>query len=173
MNRIDDNDSFKEIAEQLSDPVLMTDRYGYAIWANQAFEAICGYTQKDILGRKPGHVLQGKKTDLATARALSEAIIHGQPIRADILNYHKDGSGYWVTTAINPIRDRDNSLKGFIAIERVSTENHLQVASLQAQVIDIYNALLLSENPNCQSLLTETPDYTRIADDSPQPQRRP
>ena len=67
--------------------------------------------------------------------------------------FHKDGTTYWVTTALNPIRDADNTLTGFIAIERESTRNHNQVESLQEQVIQVYNALLLSENANCQSLL--------------------
>jgi PAS domain S-box-containing protein len=154
MNALNDNDGFKVIAQQLSDAVLMTDAHGYVTWVNAAFETLCGHTLEEMLGCKPGHVLQGKKTDLATARALSEAIIHGQPIQADILNYHKDCSTYWVNTAINPIRDEHNTLKGFIAIERESTQNHHHIAALQEQVIDIYNTLLLSENANCPSLLT-------------------
>ena len=153
MKSLNKKDGFKEIAQQLSDPVLMTDAHGFVSWVNPAFEALCGRKLQEILGCKPGHILQGKKTDLATARALSEAVILGQHIQADILNYHKDGTTYWVTTALNPIRDADNTLTGFIAIERESTRNHNQVESLQEQVIQVYNALLLSENANCQSLL--------------------
>lgn len=153
MTPLHENNGFKNIAQQLSDPVLMTDAHGYVTWVNAAFEALCGHNLQEILGCKPGHVLQGKKTDLATARALSQAVIKGQYIEADILNYHKDGTPYWVITALNPIRDADNTLTGFIAIERESTQNHNQVESLQEQVIHVYNALLLSENANCQSLL--------------------
>lgn len=153
MHPLNDNDGFKAIAQKLSDAVLITDPHGYVTWANPAFERLCGHNMEEILGRRPGHVLQGKKTDLATARALSEAVIHGRYIQAEILNYHKDCSTYWVTTAINPIRNEDNTLVGFVAIERESTANHNRILDLQEQVIDIYNALLLSENAHCQSLL--------------------
>ena len=153
MKPLIENNGFKEIAQQLTDPVLMTDAHGYTIWTNTAFETLCGHTQEEMLGCKPGHVLQGKRTDLATARALSQAVIHGKDIQVDILNYHKDGTPYWINTAINPIRDDNNTLTGFIAIERESTQKHHEVESLQEQVIHVYNALLLSENANCQSLL--------------------
>jgi len=74
-------------------------------WVNPAFTAMCGYALDELRGRNLGPILQGEKTDRETAARMRRAVKEYQPCRETILNYHKNGSPYWVEIAITPIFD--------------------------------------------------------------------
>jgi PAS domain S-box-containing protein len=78
---------------------------GLVHWVNPAFSAMCGYSLEELRGKRLGPILQGEKTDRATAERLRSAVHGCRPCREVILNYHKDGSPYLVEIAITPILD--------------------------------------------------------------------
>ena len=137
--------SFKQLARQLSEAVVLTDTKGCITWTNRAFRRLCGYTLKEVLGRKPGHFLQGKHTNKKTVRALHSAVKNGTAIQVEIVNYHKNGTPYWASVSITPIMGKKDQLEGFVAIEKDTTAQHQQLTSLETEVVQVYNALLLSE----------------------------
>ncbi len=106
------------VARYTTDSVIITDENGVAIWVNEATLRLSGYRREDLIGRKPGHVLQGPQTDPATVAAISRAIRACQPISCDILNYTKGGAPYWISLNITPIRDEQGRTVKFIAVER-------------------------------------------------------
>ena len=140
-----ENRSFISLARHMSDAVVLTDKEGCIVWSNHAFHQLCGYTHKETQGRKPGHLLQGKNTDPATAQALSHAVKSGNYIRTEILNYHKKGHPYWVSIAITPIKNDSEEVEGFMAIEREVTDSQIHIEMLEQQVTQVYSTLLLSE----------------------------
>ncbi|MDP3928064.1 MAG: PAS domain S-box protein, partial [Bacteroidota bacterium] len=79
------------------------------------------YTFEEIAGKKPGHLLQGKDTNIETKAALSKTIKNIEPYTGEILNYKKNGEPYWISISITPLMD-DNKHIGFIAIESDITE---------------------------------------------------
>jgi diguanylate cyclase (GGDEF)-like protein/PAS domain S-box-containing protein len=126
----------KEIVGHATDSVVYTDAAGKTIWVNEQFIALTGYTLEEMVGRKPGSVLQGPDTDPATVSDIRAAIARRMPITREILNYRKDGSPYWIKITITPLFDQNDSLTGFISIERdVTTYRELidQVASAAEQ----------------------------------------
>lgn len=139
------NPSFKSLARNLSEAVVMTDAMGRITWTNDAFHQLCGYSPEEVLGRIPGHMLQGERTDPSTAQNLSNAVRQGQGIRAEVINYHKDGSPYWVSISITPIKTNRGKLQGFVAFERETTEQHETLDLLEEQIGQLYQALLISE----------------------------
>lgn len=72
-------------------------------WVNPAFSAMCGYSLDELRGKNLGPILQGAETDRATAERMRQAVHAWRPCRETILNYHKDGTPYWVEVAISPI----------------------------------------------------------------------
>lgn len=72
-------------------------------WVNPAFSAMCGYSLDELRGKSLGPILQGAETDRATAERMRQAVHGCRPCRETILNYHKDGTPYWVEVAISPI----------------------------------------------------------------------
>lgn len=97
--------------------VILTDAAGRVIWVNDAFTRITGYTLAEVRGRKPGEVLQGPETDPATVERIRRHLARGESCREEILNYHKNGSIYWLDMAIEPVGFEHGKPTGFMAIE--------------------------------------------------------
>jgi PAS domain S-box-containing protein len=110
------------VAEKTLNAVITTDAAGIATWANEGFERITGYKVSELIGKKPGDLLQGKDTDPKTIKAMRTAIKKGEPFDGEIYNYGKNGNGYWLSINITPLKDENNKLTGFIAIENDITE---------------------------------------------------
>jgi len=100
------------------DCLVATDPNGIVEWVNPAFSTMCGYSTEDLRGRKPGHVLQGPRTDPAAVQRIREAVRAYRSCREILLNYHKDGSVYRVDIAITPIFDDEGEPLCFMARER-------------------------------------------------------
>ncbi|MEO8352543.1 MAG: PAS domain-containing protein [Chthoniobacteraceae bacterium] len=87
-------------------------------WVNPAFSEMCGYALEELRGKNLGPILQGEKTDRATADRMRSAVHEYRPCRETILNYHKNGTPYWVEVAISPILDDEGELLWLVARER-------------------------------------------------------
>lgn len=85
--------------------LVVTGPDGFVQWVSPAFTAMCGYSLDELSGKKLGPILQGEKTDHATAVRMREAVQAHRSCRETILNYHKDGTPYWVEISITPILD--------------------------------------------------------------------
>lgn len=105
-----------------SDGMVMSGPDGLVQWTNPAFSAMCGYTLDELRGKNLGPILQGEKTDRATAERMRRAVHEYRPCRETILNYHKNGTPYWVEVAITPILDDAGELLWLVARERELTE---------------------------------------------------
>lgn len=105
------------VANETDNSVIITDPERRIEYVNRGFERMTGYTEAEVIGRKPGDFLQGPLTDQATVRRIREALVAGEPCYVEILNYHKNGSPYWVSLAINPVKDALGRIERFISIQ--------------------------------------------------------
>ncbi len=110
------------VASQTTNGVLITDPEGRVQWINEGFTRLSGYAEDDIIGHKPGDVLQGPDTDQATVKQIRKALNDNQEFYAEILNYTKSGVPYWVEISCNPMKNADGEIEGFIAIESNITD---------------------------------------------------
>lgn len=99
-------------------PRVWTDLEGHVTEINSAFTGLCGYSYSEIGGRKPGTLLQGPDTDPANVAVLRDAVREGREAEVEMLNYHKDGTPYWVWIHVRPERDEQGNLTGFCAEEQ-------------------------------------------------------
>jgi len=117
------------VANETDNSVIITDAERRIEYVNGGFERMTGYTAAEVMGRKPGDLLQGKLTDRGTIERVSTALGRGEPIYVEILNYGKDGLPYWVSLAINPVRGAGGRIERFISIQANVTAT--KQASLQ------------------------------------------
>ncbi|QDG78623.1 diguanylate cyclase [Labrenzia sp. PHM005] len=110
------------IAEHCSDSIVFTDPQGKVLWVNEPFRSMTGYSLSEILGKKPGSLLQGPDTDPNTVSEISQALRSQVAIDCEILNYTKNGESYWIDLTITPVRNHDGVLTHFMSIERDITE---------------------------------------------------
>lgn len=92
------------------------------VYVNKGFTALTGYTMEEAVGKSP-KFLQGPKTSPETLERIAQALKKQSSITAELLNYDKDGSEYWVEININPIISPDtNDCVYFLAASRDITE---------------------------------------------------
>ncbi|MBK1669746.1 hypothetical protein CKO28_17045 [Rhodovibrio sodomensis] len=110
------------VAERTDNGVIITDPDGRIDWVNAGFERLSGYLLADLTGWCLGDVLQGEATDPDTRARLAKAIADRQPIKLEIVNYHKSGRPYWVEIDQQPVFDAAGVLAQFITLQRDITE---------------------------------------------------
>ncbi|QOV88889.1 putative bifunctional diguanylate cyclase/phosphodiesterase [Humisphaera borealis] len=110
------------VASRTDNAVVITDTAGRIEWVNDGFTRMTGYQLDEVLGRKPGEVLQGPETDPATVERIRRCMHNAEPVEAEIRNYSKSGRCYWLSMEIQPVRDASGKLTQFVAIERDISE---------------------------------------------------
>ena len=132
--RAEEHERLSLVVRQMTNAAILTDAEGKTVWVNDAFTRLTGYRLEELVGRKPGEVLQGPETDRAETARISRALRAGERIEAELLNYRRDGSPYWIAMTITPVRDADDRLTGFIAIESDVTARQAAEAAAAAEL---------------------------------------
>jgi PAS domain S-box-containing protein len=123
---------FQVMVQGVTDYALfMLDPDGIVTNWNAGAERIKGYREDEIVGRhfETFYTDEDRAGGLA-ARALETARTKGK-FEAEGQRVRKDGTKFWASVAINPIRDRTGQLIGFAKITRDITERREAQAALQ------------------------------------------
>ena len=126
------------VAVHASDGVLITDAElsppgPRIVYANAAFERMMGYAGDELLGRSP-RLLQGPETDRRATAALGAALRRGEPARAELRNYRRDGTPSWVDLAVVPVWDETGRIAHFVSIRRETTGRREAEGAARARV---------------------------------------
>ena len=114
---------FKTLIDTTNDVVIVTDVTPFEeggpriVYVNPAFEKLMGYRAEEVIGESP-RLLHGPNTDRQTRYRIRKAILHGKPIRTELLKYGKDGQARWLDMNIVPLQDDSGEIKYFASIER-------------------------------------------------------
>jgi PAS domain S-box-containing protein len=115
-----DNNNEKKLNKKGGIPniaVILTDKDKQIIWVNEDFSRITGYSLSDSLGRKPGDLLQGPKTEREVVVKMRRSLDSQSPLKEEVTNYRKNGEEYLCKLVIHPVFDRAHRLTNFIAFE--------------------------------------------------------
>jgi len=122
--------------EQSDATIVITDRDGRIEYANPHFEKSSGYTVAEALGQNP-RMMQGGDTPRETYTALWTTLLAGNEWRGELKNRRKDGTSYWESVTISPVRDANGVIANFVAVKADITANKQLVeerAKLQTQL---------------------------------------
>ncbi|SHK06373.1 PAS domain S-box-containing protein [Roseomonas rosea] len=86
------------------------------VFVNAAFTRLTGYAPGEIIGRNC-RMLQAPGTDGQVRAAIGEALRQGQPFEAELLNRRRDGSLFWNSLVIVPVRDEAGRLAYFLGTQ--------------------------------------------------------
>ncbi len=135
---MDNEFSFTDIIKHTNDVVIVTraDRLDppgpEIVFVNEAFTRLTGYEASEVLGKNP-RILQGSKTTPDTRARIRAALERQEPVRAEVINYSKDGKEYLLDLQIIPLFDCNGKLTHFAAIERDMTERWRAEEALREQ----------------------------------------
>ncbi|MBC7676040.1 MAG: PAS domain S-box protein [Rhodoferax sp.] len=101
----------------------------HTVYANDAFTRLTGYSVEEVLGKSPS-IMQGPMTDKAELKRIGETLSRGEPVQAELRNYRKDGTEYWVEIDISPIFDDIGRCTHFVAVERDVTRRRMAVEEM-------------------------------------------
>lgn len=135
-HRVLESIRFSPIATVVSDPT-QTDNPLIAV--NDAFCALTGYTESEVIGRNC-RFLRGPDTENGQTEKLRSAVYGQRPALAELINYRKDGSPFRNAVIIAPLFDEDGKLELFVGsqIEVLPDEESICLVRQQkaAQIVD-------------------------------------
>ncbi len=129
-------DLLARVVRHTSNAVVITDAALHISWVNDGFTRITGFTLAEAQGRTPVELLGTGKADPATLRTLLDAAAAGTACRLEVLNRAKDGREYWIDTEVQPTRDANGVLVGFMEVGTDITAQktaHLQLLAAQRE----------------------------------------
>lgn len=137
------------VVKHMRDAVVFTDLDSKVTWVNGAFERLTGYCLSEMIGKKPGDVLQGDGTDKRTIRKIRQMIDRREPGFFELLNYNKEGRSYWIEIALTPLYSTHGQIEGFMAVERditqrVELEESLKIKAIEAEAANIAKSQFLA-----------------------------
>ena len=117
------------------------------IYVNEAFTKITGYNYDEIVGRT-ADVLRGPKTDTKVTENISNKLKEKKNVMAELINYKKDGSEFWVEFNIVPLVNDNNICTHYISIQRDITDRKIGEVTLRSRekylssLVDVQRLLL-------------------------------
>lgn len=121
------------VAQKTQNSVIISDKEGRIEWVNEGFTRQTGYMLNEVVGKKPGSFLQGPLTDKETVQTIRTKLNNQEKFTAELINYRKDGSSYWMRMFVSPIFNEQKELVQYIAIETDITERKQFIAKLERQ----------------------------------------
>jgi PAS domain S-box-containing protein len=102
------------------------------LYVNPAFEKVTGYKPDEALGRSP-RFMHGPGTSQAECRRIEEALVARKPVRAELLNYRKDGTPLWLEIDATTTKNPSTGIECFVFTQRDITERKKVEAAQREQ----------------------------------------
>lgn len=91
--------------------------HGHIIYVNRSFTTLTGYEEEEVIGNSH-NLLYGPLTSTEALDTINQAVLRGESVRTEIINYKKDSSHYWVDFSIVPLKNDDGEVTHWISIHR-------------------------------------------------------
>jgi diguanylate cyclase (GGDEF)-like protein/PAS domain S-box-containing protein len=107
--------------EASNDLVVITDPTFMIEYVNRAFVQVTGYEPDEVLGRHP-RFMQGRETPGAALDRMRARMRAGRAVRAELVNYRKDGSAFWIELSVVPVTGGDGQVEHWVSVGRDVSE---------------------------------------------------
>jgi PAS domain S-box-containing protein len=107
--------------EQSVSAVLITDKNGLIEYINPKFTELTGYTSEELLGQNP-KIMQSGNTPLEHYQSMWQSLLDKGEWCGEIKNQKKNGDDYWVYECVSTIRNNQDEVTHFLALEEDITE---------------------------------------------------
>ncbi len=127
--------------EQTDEAVFITDTDFVILYANPAFERMCGYDRHEIIGLHT-RILEHKKHGRHFYREVRGTLEQGKVWSGFMTCTKKDGSGYEAEVTSSPVRDKNGKTINYVSTHKdVTHELRLEEELRQAQKMEAIGTL--------------------------------
>ncbi len=110
--------------------VVVTNKAGEIIFVNEKFYKLTGYSFDEIMGKTPRILKSGHHSN-QFYQNLWDTILAGKSWTGELFNKKKNGTFYWESTMITPIKNEQGEITHFMAIKEDITEKKKVEAELK------------------------------------------
>jgi PAS domain S-box-containing protein len=110
---------FGTAIDKVNDLILIIDKTGQIIWANQTFTEFSGYLTEEVCGHNIFKLLISENADKKGINKLKKALNEEEYIKLEMLNINKQKEEYWVNLEIYPVKDIDDEIITFICLQKI------------------------------------------------------
>ena len=151
--------------EAASQGIVITDptrKDNPIVYASPGFTRLTGYEAGEIIGQNC-RFLQGPTTDSTQAAVLRAAIREERACEVELLNFRKDGTSFWNSVAVTPVRDAEERVTHFVGVQTdVTARRRLEAQFLQAQKMDAVGRLAGGIAHDFNNLLSVILSYSEM-----------
>lgn len=101
--------------------VIITDKKGNIEYANPKALKLTGYSLDELKGENPRIFKSGKKTK-EEYKILWDTILNGEEWNGEFYNKKKDGTFFWESALISPVKDKEGNITHFVAVKEDITD---------------------------------------------------
>ncbi len=131
--------------QQSPSSIILTDKKGDIIFANNHFCLLTGYPIEELMGQNP-RIFKSNLTPKNTYTELWETLLQGNTWRGEFINKKKNGELYSEDSIISPLHNSKGEITHLIAIKNDIT---------QTKIIDL---TLRTNTANLKATIENTPD---------------
>ncbi|MFA6401977.1 MAG: PAS domain S-box protein [Salinivirgaceae bacterium] len=142
----------KRAVETSGEAIIITDINGTITYINPEFTAVYGYTPDEVIGKTTPRILKSGVMNDDNYKDFWNTILSNQVLKGELINKTKDGRLLTIEGSANSIRNQNNEIIGFIAIQhditqrkheeqelRESEEKYRLITENTADTISIYD----------------------------------
>ncbi|NHO65337.1 EAL domain-containing protein [Aestuariicella hydrocarbonica] len=113
-----------EAVTQSSNAISITNLDGLMIYVNPAFVQLTGYDSEEILGVKE-RTIANELGPASNQNIVRDCLAAGRPWKGEFHNRRKDGSQYWASVLITPMKGDDGLVANYLYVqEDISYRKH-------------------------------------------------
>ena len=134
-------------AQQAASGIVITDRDSIIEYANPAASLITGYPVEELIGQTP-RILKSGMHEKAFYEELWKTVERGDTWRGELINKKKDGSLYWESQAISPVKNNQGEVTHYVAIKEDVTfarETRDRLATLSNAVEQAASGVVITD----------------------------
>lgn len=147
------------VFEAARESILVTDAQGYIVAVNPAFTDASGYTEAEVLGKKPNLLKSDQQPDAYYA-AVWRTIVKEGAWQGEFWNRRKDGEFYLVLATISQVHNPSGDVVNYVSIstditQQKAAEQQIEHLAYYDALTDLPNRMLLAQRAELALALAE------------------
>ncbi len=157
--------------EQALEAIVITDVNGEIEYVNPSVERLMGYSQEEVVGKRPEAVFRSSKHDDEFYRKMWDTLSEGGVWQGAVAVGKKDGSILDTEMTVSPILNKEGEVINYVSVSRdVTHEHELEAQLLHSQKMEAIGTLAGGIAHDFNNILGAIMGFAELALEKAQPE---